>query len=384
MTRLMTTPILMLALLFAACGSSKFQAYTSADKPLFAAINELNKHPENAKAQNDLRVLFEQAIARHENAIDVYSQGTDEKRFDKILNELSALQHMYTSLQMVPGTFKIVEPKSYLQQIESTKQEAAEYFYAAGKELMAENTRESDLGAHEAFKRSNQYISGYKDVQKLIKESYESGIVNVVINPIEDDNLFYTSVTAPDFRYRATDYQESLVRELGGRNANIVPARFYTERDAQREQITADWIVDVRWRNITVDRAVPHQYNRQVSKSVQVGTDTSGKAIYKTVYATLYITQRSYNVQGGLDFQISDMGANNYVDQGLLTDYVNWTEAYATYSGDSRALSSEDWMLINNRGRNDLYGPTKADVLNTLMRKIYPDLRRRIQNASYG
>lgn len=381
----MTTPILMVALLFAACnGAKKFQAYTSADKPLFAAINELNKHPDNTGAQEDLRVLFEQAVARHEDAIDVYSQGTDAKRFDKMLNELNALQHVYTSLQSVAGTFAIVKPKSYLQQIENTKQDAAEYFYAAGKDLMAENTRETDLDAHEAFKKSNQYVNGYKDVVRLMKESYESGIVNVVINPIEDDNLFYTSVTAADFRYRATDYQESLVRELGGVNANIVPARFYTERDAQREQITPDWIVDVRWRNIQVDRAVPHQYNRQVSKSVQVGTDTAGKKIYKTVYATLYITQRSYNVQGGLDFRISDMGSNNYVDQGLLTDFVNWTEAYATYTGDSRALSQDDWLLVNNRTRNDLYAPTKSDVLNTLMRKIYPDLRRRIQNASYG
>lgn len=375
----------MAALLFAACnGSKKFQAYTSADKPLFAAINALNKKATNEKALNDLHVLYEQAVARHEEALDVYSQGTDEKRFDKMLNELEALQHIYTSLQSVPATFNIVKPKSYLQQIENTRQEAAEYFYAIGKDLVAENTRETDLEAYEAFKRSNQYINGYKDVQKLMKESYESGIVNVVINPIEDDNLFYTSVTAVDFRYRANDYQESLVRELGGKNANIVPARFYTDRDARREQLTPDWVVDVRWRNITVDRAVPYQYNRQVSRNVQVGTDTAGKAIYKTVHATLHITQRTYNVQGGLDFQISDLIANNYVDQGLLTDYVSWTEAYATYTGDSRALSQDDWLLVNNRARNDLYGPTKADVLNTLMRKIYPDLRRRIQNASYG
>jgi hypothetical protein len=384
MTRLITAPVLIVAILFAACGSNKFQAYSSADKPLFAAINELNKKPGNTKAQADLVVLFEQAVARHEDAIDVYSQTTDAKRFDKMLNELSALQHIYTTVQSVPGAIAHVKPKSYLQQIEGTKQDAAEYFYAAGKELMAVNSREGDLDAHEAFKKSNQYINGYKDVQKLIRESYESSIVNVVINPIEDDNLFFTSVTAPDFRYRAQDYQESLVRELGGVNANIVPARFYTDRDAQREQIDPDWIVDVRWRNIQVDRAIPYQYSREVSKSVQVGKDTAGKPVYKTVHAKLYITQRTYNVQGGLDFRISDMAANNYVDQGMLTDNVSWTESFATYTGDSRALSQEDWFLVNNRGRNDLYGPTKADVLNTLMRKIYPDLRRRIQNASYG
>src|SRR5687768_7620952 len=119
MTRLYTATIMIAALFFAACnGSKKFQAYTSADKPLFAAINELNKKPGNTRAQNDLRVLFEQAVTRHEEAIDVYSQGTDAKRFDKMLNELSSLQHIYTSLQSVPGTFAIVKPKSYLQQIE--------------------------------------------------------------------------------------------------------------------------------------------------------------------------------------------------------------------------------------------------------------------------
>jgi hypothetical protein len=212
MTRLITAPILIVAMLFAACGSNKFQAYTSADKPLFAAINELNKKPGNTRAQADLRVLYEQAIARHEDALDIYSQGTDAKRFDKMLNELNALQHIYTSLQSVPGTFAIVKPNNYLQQIENTTKDAAEYFYTAGKELMAENTRETDLEAYNAFKRSNQYISGYKDVQKLMKESYENGIVNVVINPIEDDNLFYASISAPDFSYRSKDYQESLVR----------------------------------------------------------------------------------------------------------------------------------------------------------------------------
>lgn len=383
MTRLITALILLATMLFVACGT-KFQAYTSADKPLFEAINKLNKKPGNTKAQADLLALFEQTVARHEDAVNVYSQSNDAKRFDKMLNELNALQHIYTTVQQVPGAIAFVKPRSYLQQIEDTKADAAEYYYQAGVELMSENTREGDLDAYEAFKRSNQYVSGYKDALRLMKESYENGIVNVVINPIEDDNLFFASYTNSDFRYRAQDYQESLVRELGGVNANIVPARFYTERDARREQITPDWIVDVRWRNIQVDRAVPYQYTREVSKSVQVGKDTAGKPVYKTVHAKLYITQRTYNVQGGLDYRISDLDASNYVDQGLLTDYVSWTESFATYTGDSRALSQDDWFLVNNHGRHDLIGPTKADVLNTLMRKIYPDLRRRIQNASYG
>src|SRR5262245_59617248 len=97
--------------------------------------------------------------------------------------------------------------------------------------------RENSLDAYAAFRKSNSYVNRYKDVEKLMSEAYELGIVNVVINPVENDNIFFASYSPAGFGYRAQDYQESLVRELGGRNANIVPARFYTDLDAERENI---------------------------------------------------------------------------------------------------------------------------------------------------
>jgi hypothetical protein len=201
----------------------------------------------------------------------------------------------------------------------------------------------------------------------------------VVINPVENDNIFFASYTPAGFGYRAQDYQESLVRELGGRNANIVPARFYTDLDAERENIDPDWVVDIRWRTVDPSPVIPYRFNREVSRSIQVGKDTSGKAVYKTVYATLHITQRTYNVNGGVDYQVNDVVHNKSIDQGLLTNSVSWTESWATYTGDSRALSSDDWYIVNNRNN---FGPSKETVLNTLMRKIYPDLRYRIQQSA--
>ena len=107
-----------------------------------------------------------------------------------------------------------------------------------------------------------------------------------------------------------------------------------------------------------------------------IGSDTSGKPVYKTVHATVYVTQRSYSVSGNLDYRIVDAQSKENIDYGLIRDDVSWTESRATYSGDSRALSQEDWYMINNRnGFND---PSRGDVLNSLLRKMYPDLRRRI------
>lgn len=380
MKHLITSLSLAVVVLLASCGSQKFQASFTEDKPLYAAVNELVKHPNNIKAQNDLKELYALSVERHEQAVAVYKTSTDERRWDKMLNEYNALQQMYTHAQSVPALLKLVQPKSYLQELQDVREDAAAYFYNKGEQLMAANSREQSLQANEAFRRSNSYVNGYKDAKQLIVQSYEQSVVNVIVNRIQDDNLFFTTWGNTGIRYRPEDYQESLVRELGGRNANVVPARFYTDRDADRENIDADWAVDVRWRSVDADASVPYQFSRNVSRSIEVGKDTANKPIYKTVYATLHITRRTFSVNGALDYNVHDLVNNKDIDQGLLTQNLSWDDSYATYTGDSRALDNNDWLLVRNRNSN--FGPSKEEILNTLMKRMYPDLRRRLEQAT--
>ena len=375
--------VFLAGLILVSCGTSqKFHASVSEDKPLFAAINELNKRPSNTKAQQDLKDFYKVSVDRHESAIAAHRNSNDERRWDKIINELNALQNMYSSITATPGTAALVTPKNYFQELQNAKEEAAADFYREGTGLLEREGRENTLAAFDAFKKADKYVKGYRDVENLMKDAYERSVINVVINPIEDNNVFFSGSTGwtNDFNYRAEDYQQSLVRELGGRNGNGNAVRFFTDRDAYRERITADLIVDILWRDINPIRSMPYQYNRQASKNVQIGTDTSGKPVYKAVHATVYVTQTSYTVRGDLDYRITDAHSKSNVDYGVIRDDVSWTESYATYSGDSRALSQEDWYMINNR--NSFNNPSRADVLNTLMRKMYPDLRRRIQQAT--
>ena len=319
---------------------------------------------------------------RHENAIAVYRQSNEERRWDKIIGELNALQNIYTSVTSTPGTSSLVQPKNYFQELLSAREEAAADYYNEGSALLQKEGRENSLQAYQAFKKADKYVKGYHDVETLLTESYERSVINVIINPIEDNNIFFSGGNnwGNDFNYRSEDYQQSLVRDLGGKTGNSNAVRFFTDRDAYRDRINADWVVDVNWRDIDPIRSTPYQYNRQASKNVQIGSDTSGKPVYKTVHATVYITQRSYTVRGDLNYRIADVQTKNDIDYGVIRDDVSWTESRATYSGDSRALSQEDWYMINNR--NDFNNPSKGDVLNSLMRKMYPDLKRRIQQAT--
>lgn len=377
----LTALLIAVVFLFSCSNSRKFQASTAEDKPLFAAINELNKRPDNNKAQADLKNFYTNSIRHHEDMLEAYSQSRDLNRWDKMLGELNALQNIYTSLQATPASFSIVKPKNYQGEIEQVKQQAAAEFYDRGTELLSRSGRENSLEAYKSFKQADRFVRGYKDSDKLIRESYDKSVINVVINPIEDNNIMFSRFDSwgADFRYRPEDYQQALARELSSRSGNDLPVRFFTDREVDRKRVNPDIEVNLAWRNLDGFRNNPSRYTRQVSRNIQVGSDTSGHPVYRKVYATLQITRNVYQVRGDMEYQVADIHQNNIIDYGTVSDDVQWDDSYATYSGDSRALSQEDWMLINNSaGRQS---PTRGDIMNSLMRKIYPDLRRRIEMA---
>src|SRR6187431_3197332 len=100
MNQKLLAAVLLSGVFLVACGSTnKFQASTTEDKPLFSAINELNKRPGNQKAQADLKTFYENSIRHHEDMIDAYRNSNDPVRYDKILAELNALQNIYSSIQ---------------------------------------------------------------------------------------------------------------------------------------------------------------------------------------------------------------------------------------------------------------------------------------------
>ena len=363
------------------CGSSqKFRASVAEDKPLFGAINELNKHPENKKAQEDLKLFYEQSVRHHEQAIDAQRNSQDPRKWDRILKEYNSLQNIYSSISSVPGALSILRPENYTSQIEDVKQKAAEDFYNHGVELMGLEGRDNKFRAYESFKQSQKY-GNHKDVANLVREAYERSVINVVINPIEEDRFGYGRFGNwnSSARIQQEDFQRSLVRDLANRSGSGRPARFYTDFEARRNDIQPDWVVDIAWQNIDALNSIPRRYSRRVSRDIQVGSDTSGKPIHKTVYATLQITQRNYTVRAAIDYRIRDLEVQGSIDQGYVSDDVNWNDTYATYSGDSRALGPEEWNLVNNSRYN--YTPSRYEVMNTLMQRLYPELRRRIENS---
>jgi hypothetical protein len=117
------------------------------------------------------------------------------------------------------------------------------------------------------------------------------------------------------------------------------------------------------------------QYNR--SQRIEVGRDTANRPIYQTVYATLNVTRRSFTAEADMYVRINNARTRESLRFRSFQEEYRWDDQIGTYTGDSRALSNNDWNIINNRYQM----PREEEILDELFRKIYPRVRNYITDA---
>lgn len=368
----------LVSLMLYSCGSSKnYLERSDQDKALLDAVKKLNRSAGDEDAKQAIPILYSSTQKEHLAKIKTLRADKDPARWDKIIKEYDQLQDFYDAIINSTAAFKLVNAESYSTQLLEAKQAAALEYYDLGMAYLAKGDRNNSKKAYSSFKKADKYIPNFKDTRAKIEEAYQSAIVNVMINPIQDNSFFFNSSWGNyGYNYSNEYFQQTLVRELSGINTNRYPARFFTDWEARRDNIKPDWVVDLKLRNIDIPY-YPSQntYRRNASSRVEIGRDTSGNPVYQTVYATVNITRSSFTARADMDINITDASTGKNISFRNVRDDYRWEEERATYSGDSRALSSRDWQLINSYNHEI---PRKEDILNELYRKIYPQVKNNI------
>ncbi len=373
---------LLFVFLLSACGSSRYsKTETPEDKALLTAIKNVEKNPSDSSTRRGLMELYNDAATQHLNNIDVYKTLSDESRWPKILKEYDALVRLNKTVNSSKIASNYVKPISFAAEIQMTKNKAAEDYYNLGMEYLQNNDKESARHAYTLFVKSAQMVPDFKDIKRQLSIAKERSILNIVINPIRDESSYYNSLGRNRFGNSFNnDYlQRNLVRDLSGEYSGNSFARYFTDMDARRSNVNVDWVVDLTWTDLDIPRPYSRQYNRNVSQQIKVGTDTSGKAVYQTVSGILYITQQYFTARGELESRVTDAHTGYNVNLNRYSSTVEWKQEYATYRGDSRALSNQDLAILNNQTIRE---PRQEDILNELFGKIYPQVKNGLYNIS--
>ena len=364
----------------AACSTSKNSGTISEDKTLLIAVKKLDKDPANEMFKNNVISLYNSATKIHLDKIEVYSTLTEATKWDKIIKEYTVLNNLSFSISNSRAASTIVKAPTYNNEILIAKQSGAQNYYELGLADLKEGDKQSARSAYYSFKKANEFVPGYKDLRQQIAIAYQNSIIKVVINPVRDYSYYSNRAGWNTFgnNFNYDFFQRNLVRDLGGSYNKKANALFYTDREASRENVNPDWEIDLTWVDLYIPEPASSRYTRNVSRQIQSGSDTAGKPIYQTVYATLDIVRKYFNATGDMEVRIMDIHERRTITTNRYTSRFNWQEEYATYSGDSRALGNNEYAMLNN---NSYRIPRKEDILDRIAEDIFPQVKSRISSA---
>ncbi len=361
--------VIISALLLVACASKKgYLDRNDADKSLQEAVRKLKKNADDANATEALPALYKIVQQKHVNSILAYSNSKELSRWDFIIDEYQYLQNAYDAIINSTAAFALVTPQSYTANILSCKDSAANDYYDSGLKFLQKSGRNNAQTAYYQFQKSQYFIPQFKDAEEQMKIAYENGTINVLINPMEDNSFFNKLGWSSIFNKRNNDYfQEHLLNDLS--NSNRYAAVFFNPNEARSMNVDIDWVINTKLKNIDIPIPITNYTQRNVSNQIQIGTDTAGHPVYRTVSATINTTKYSFSAFADVELSIVDLGSGKNIEQRNYREDYKWQQESASYNGDKRALSSSDWNIINNSQTNI---PRKETVLIELYKQIYP------------
>ncbi|MEO6229636.1 MAG: hypothetical protein ABJB11_04500 [Ferruginibacter sp.] len=367
-------------LLYGCAVNRDYLSRADEDKTMFDVIKRLNKKSDDEDATKAITEVYSKVVNKHLQKIDVYKTYNDIGKWDKLIAEYNTLQDIFNAVDNSDAASRFVKPISYQNELQQVQQNAAEDYYQLGNTYLDKNNRSDARSAYMAYKKAGSLVKDYKDTRELMDEAYNNSVVTVVINPIIDNSFFYNAGWGNmGYNYSNDYFQQKLVTDLGGKYATRYPARFYTDRELSWENLQPDWVVDLTLRNMDIPRPSISSYKRNVSQQIKVSTDTAGKPVYQTVYATLIIQRQYFNARAQMDINIVEVETRKNIAYNSYSNTYNWQDEVATYSGDRRALSSSDLALVNNSNYNM---PRREEILNQLYQSIYPQIRNSIISAA--
>ena len=362
--------------LLTSCGSlSGVGGAPSADKLVYEQIDKLANAPGDSALEGQFTYSYAQAVNRHKALITQYEASSGTERWERIMNEYAQLNRLADAVAALPGAEKLVKVQRYNDAYQQAKTNAVEALYSSASNYLSSGSRTSAQQAYTMLRRANELSPGYKDVQSLMAEASRRSTLNIVINPV---NYYAQSYNHWGLNNDYVQYQltNDLRYQLGS-SGNI---KVYTDREAYSNNINADRVVDLSWNELYMPVPVQQNYTRQVSRRIQTGQTEDKQPIYSTVTAILYITQVSVQAQGTLSCRIIDPATNRTLLYENYPGGYNRREEYATYRGDSRALSSYDWALVNRERYTD---PTRGNLFNEVLQQVYPRLISSIRSVTW-
>ena len=288
------------------------------------------------------------------------------------MSSYEQINRMADEIRRSPGAMSVIKsPDFYAAQLTDARNRAAEEHYAEGTRLINPNDRQASKDAFYMFQKANGYVAGYKDALNKMQEAREYATLKVVLEQIPVPGRY--SLSANFFQ----DKVEEFLRTGGIRRNEFI--RFYDPREAQQINLNADHILRIYFEDFVVGQVFQKQSTREVSRdSVRIGeVKINGKnqPVYGTVRADYTVNRAEVVSEGLLAVRVIDARNNGVLLREQLPGTFVWFTEWASFNGDERALTDEEYALTRQRS---VPPPPPQDMFIEFTRPIYDQLTSRL------
>ncbi|HET9486451.1 MAG TPA: hypothetical protein VFO54_03410 [Chryseosolibacter sp.] len=366
-------------IVLSSCSSGK-KAYERGDYygAVMKAISRLRQNPDHSKSAATLEEAYPLAVEYFESQANNAIASNTAFKWKNAIDSYNSINQLYEQIRQCPGCLRVVKnPKNYYSEIGPLKEKAAEESYNAGITALMKGSRNDAKQAYFNFSDAQLFVPGYKDVIDYLQKAKWEATLKVIVEQIPVPSRY--NLSGGFFQDKVEEFLHTNYKETSF-------VKFYTPIEAQSEKLEqADQVLRIQFDDFSVGNIILREKEETLTKdSVKVGeVKMEGKLVpvYNTVKAKLTITKKEVLSNGLLSMIVVDARTNGILTHKKFTGEFLWSNSWARYNGDERALSNQQLALcrqgeIQPPGHQDLFLEFTKPIYNQLI----PSLKGFYQN----
>ncbi|GHU72823.1 hypothetical protein FACS189413_16450 [Bacteroidia bacterium] len=364
-------------LILTGCKSTGQKALSRGDyySACIQAIEKLRSSPNNNDAANALAVAYPLLVNYADREIDhLQVASSDPSRYLKIFDLYQKLNNVAVQVSRSPVALQLLPNLNYYNnELESARTSAAEETYQNAAKTLQTGTRQAAKQAYQMYLQTDAMIPGYKDVFLKIQEAKWAATLKVVLEQVPEEGQY--KISADFFQNQVFEYFSTNIR-----NEYI---QIFAPEEAKAMKLHPDQIIRLNFQDFVVGQVRESTDTREVKRdSVATGTYTDAQGKKHTAYGsvTAKLTVRTVEVSssGILNAYIMDYRTNTILSQQKFPGSYKWTDSWATFNGDERALSQKEADMCKRTQTSP--PPPPQDMFIQFTIPIYNNLTRFIQS----
>jgi hypothetical protein len=347
--------------LFNSCSSGK-AALKQGDyyDAVLNSVNRLRGSPTHKKATVVLTQAYPLAVDFINMSIKNGINSDNPRKWRNAVEGYNKINNLNDQIKTSLGAMKVItNPVTKYKELAEAKTKAAEESYQDGIQLMMRNTRDDAKQAYFAFKETNGYEPGYREVIELMNQAEFNATLRVAYEEINASRINYGSF-------------QPIINSLQRQFLSFKPVN-------QRDTVLPQQILKLIFNGYYLDnRALLSSRSENIERSIKVGekklADGKIQDIMETVKATITIYTKVKNARSETLLTITDASNNSYLQNTKVEGTARWQYDWATSKGDVRALNGDQANLCKrseaNPNDDNLYQQAMTSLQNNLTQQL--------------